>query len=388
MKMRIGIDGRKLSENKTGIGNYLENILEEILNLDQENEYVIFTDKPVNKEFENRNVNYVVINNFKSIIPITQIYRPIWLNILLMKHLKNIDIFWGPDFLSPLGFSGKKTLITIHDLAFIDVNEHHSKFHAMYFKTFLKFNLRKAPNVLTVSQYSKKRILEHYPEVSAEKVNITYCSYNSKQFNIEFDTQHAEKIRKIHQLPRNYMLFVGTTTARKNLVNVVKSIAYLSEKNVDVLDLVVVGARGNGLKELIKLVKELKIDSKIHFLGYVDDCDIPYIYKLADLFLFPSLYEGFGIPLLESMSTSTPIITSSTTSLPEVAGDAAIIVDPYSYTEIGNAIELVLDSSTLKEELRAKMSTQINKFSWQESAKQFLKTLNSLKSITNTGDFK
>lgn len=378
--MRIAIDGRKLSENKTGIGNYLESMLEEILKLDSSNDYYIFSDKPINSKFSSKKVHYIEIEKYRSVFKKEQLYQPFWLNVLLPSYLKRykIDIFWGPNFLRPLSFPAERSIITIHDLAFIDAKQYHSGLHSLYLRTFLKLNISGSTNILTVSKYSKETILKHYPEVSSEQIDITYCSYNHKLFSGSYDEAYREKVREKHNLPEEYLLFVGTTTARKNLVNVIQAIKYAVDHKKKVCDLVVVGAKGNGLKELKQLIRKLDIESHVHFLGYVEDEDLPYIYNMASIFVFPSFFEGFGIPILEAMACSTPVITANVTSLPEVSGDAAYLIDPHSPENIAKAIGDILSDEKLRNAMISKGYNRLQQFQWRESAEIFIDKINTL----------
>jgi glycosyltransferase involved in cell wall biosynthesis len=378
--MRIAIDARKLSENKTGIGNYLENMMEEILKQDLENEYYLFSDKPIKSKFEQKNVNYIEINKFRNLFRKEQIYQPFWLNVLLPSYLKKfkIDIFWGPNFVRPLSFSGERSIITVHDLAFIEAKQYHSSLHSLYLRIFLRLSLFGNPKILTVSKYSKETILKHYSNVSDDQVDITYCSYNRNLFTGQYDKDYKEKVRKKHNLPQEYLLFVGTTTARKNLKNVIHAIKYSVDNQKKVCDLVVVGAKGNGLQELKHLVRKFNIEDRVHFLGYVEDRDLPYIYEMANIFVFPSFFEGFGIPILEAMACGTPVITSNLTSLPEVSGDAAYLIDPYSPENIAEAIEEILTNDKVRNEMIVKGYARIKEFCWEKSARVFLKQLEKI----------
>lgn len=379
--MRIAVDGRKLSENKTGIGNYVDSMLESILKIDKDNEYFVFSDKPILTKIESNNVRYIVINKFNFNFLNNQIYQPFWLNVLLPPILKKykIDIFWGPNFVKPISFPAEKSIITIHDLAFIDAKEFHSGLHSYYLKVFLRLTVSNKINILTVSEYSKNSILKHFPKVEDKNITVTYCSYNKKLFNRKLDGYKLEKIRDKYKLPDNYLLFVGTTTARKNLINVIKAMKNSIEQQLNICDLVVVGAKGNGLDNLKNLINRLNISSYVHFLGYVEDGDLPYIYNSADVFIFPSHFEGFGIPILEAMASDTPVITSNVTSLPEVGGDAVILINPHSPEEISLAINEVLDNETVIKDMVTKGSDRIKYFNWNESANEFLKVINQIK---------
>ncbi len=379
IKMKVGIDGRKLSENKTGIGNYLESMLVEILKIDKNNDYYIFSDKPISSIFNADNVYFVEINKYRKIFKYEQLYQPIWMNFLLKPYLQEykIDVFWGPNFIRPLLFPSQQSIITIHDLAFIDAKEYHSKIHSLYLRIFLRLSVMGQTKILTVSNYSKDTISKHYSNIKGD-VGITYCSYNINLFNGNYTDTDREMIKVKHNLPEKYVLFVGTTTARKNLLNVIKSIKYSIDNNKVYCDLVVVGAKGNGLTTLTQFIKKLGIESHVHFLGYIEDEDLPYLYNMAEIFVFPSYFEGFGIPILEAMASGTPVITSDVTSLPEVSGNAAHLVNPSKPEDISFGIETILNNVDVRSQMVSDGYQRIKLFKWKNSAEVFVNTLKEI----------
>ncbi|MGG1655934.1 glycosyltransferase family 1 protein [Geobacillus sp. BMUD] len=370
--MKIAIDGRKLIGNRTGIGNYLLGILEELFRIDQKNKYYIFVDQKPEIRFNNPNVKYIRISTLKNTIKNEKIYSFLWLNLFIVPRLlrEKIDIFWGPNFVKPLVFPNKRTIVTIHDLAFIKNKENHSTIHAFYLKYYLKFFVDKKLNILTVSHYTKYDIMKEY-KIPEDNINVTYCALNPN-LNIK-------SIRKPSlKLPKEYCLFVGTLEKRKNLQLILKAISYSIKNNLSVIPLVVVGGKGNGSEQIRKLIKELNIEEYVYFTGYISQEELAYIYENARLFIFPSLYEGFGIPLLEAMRYGVPIITSKTTSLPEVAQDAAMFVDPFSPKELSYVINKLLLDDNLRSTLIEKGKDRLKFFSWRKSAEVFLNVIKKM----------
>ncbi|AKU26572.1 hypothetical protein IB49_09100 [Geobacillus sp. LC300] len=370
--MKIAIDGRKLIGNRTGIGNYLFGILEELFLVDQKNKYFIFVDQKPEMKFSNQNVEYIEIATLKNTIKNEKLYSFLWLNLFIVPRLlrEKIDIFWGPNFVKPLVFPNKKTIVTIHDLAFIRNKEDHSTIHALYLKYYLKLFVNKNLNVLTVSDYSKNDIISEF-NIPEDRINVTYCALSS---NVNVNSIKKPSLK----LPEEYCLFVGTLEKRKNLKLILNALSYSIKNNLNVIPLVVVGAKGNGLEQIQKLIKKLKIEEYVYFTGYVTEEELAYIYKHAKLFIFPSLYEGFGIPLLEAMKYGVPIIASKTTSLPEVAQDAAVFIDPFSIQELSHVINELLLNDNLRNELVEKGKKRLSFFSWKKSAKVFLDVINKM----------
>ncbi|WP_406944927.1 glycosyltransferase family 4 protein [Halobacillus sp. SY10] len=388
--MIIGVDGRKLTSNKTGIGIYLENMLKYIIKNDDNNFYYVFSDNEININFNNdkKNIVFIKVNDLNKIFPNNQIYQPIWLNLILPKYLKKykVDVFWGPNFLKPITFPAKKSIVTVHDLAFINAKEYHSKFHAMYLKFFLNLIFNKDINIFTVSNYSKQSIMGNFKYIESDQIAITYCSYDRNLFTGNYDSEIRNNIHTKYNLPEKYLLFVGTTTARKNLVNLLYSYEESIKKKRAICKLVVVGAKGNGLENVKEIVKHFNLEEYVIFLGYVETEDLPYIYNMAEVFVFPSFYEGFGIPLLEAMASGTPVISANVTSLPEVAGDAAVYINPSSPENISKGIDSLLSDELKQNELKNNGINRVELFHWELSANVFINKLKDIQLMEDVNE--
>ncbi|WP_078409099.1 glycosyltransferase family 4 protein [Priestia abyssalis] len=371
--MKIAIDCRKLVGNKTGIGNYLESLLSKLLEIDSINKYYLLFDSLPQFKYESDQVEIICINKFREIFPSEQLYNVFWLNFLVPSRLKklSIDIFWGPNFVKPIFFPNKNSIVTIHDLAFIKNKEDHSRFHSLYLNIYLQLTLKKNLKVLTVSEYTRSDVIKEF-NLSEENVRVSYCAIETRNIL-------PSNNLSLH-LPKNYSLFVGTTEKRKNINVILESLAYSLQYGLETLPLVVVGAKGNGLEETKKKIKELGIEKHVYFTGYVTNEELAYIYSNAKIFIFPSLYEGFGIPLLEAMMYEVPIITSSVTSLPEVADDAALYIDPQSPQDLSRAVNRLLKNDSLQKELIQKGKQRLSYFSWEKSALVLLDLLREMES--------
>jgi glycosyltransferase involved in cell wall biosynthesis len=213
-------------------------------------------------------------------------------------------------------------------------------------------------------------------KVASEKVHNIFGGVNAN-----YRPASSEKIREVQQkyhLPEHFILFVGSDDRRKNLVGALRAYLRLLKDSPLPQHLVIVGPKQARQEETLTILQDAEIAQRVHFIGYVDVNDLPAVYSDADLFIFPSLYEGFGLPVLESMACGTPVITSNGSSLPEVVGDAALIVNPYQTDELVNAMRLILTDAPLKEQLRVKGLAHAKSFTWQTTAQSALHVYQSL----------
>lgn len=262
--------------------------------------------------------------------------------------------------------TGYKKIITIHDVTPLLFSETHGRMNVWHHRFVLPAILKQADHIITVSEASKADIVRCF-KVPEEKVTVTLLA--------------ADRVFKpapagipggdIATLPRPYILNVGTLEPRKNLAGLLRAFAAARRKGLQ-HTLVITGARGWGNSPLAALVDELALNDAVIFTGFVDDNDLPHLYKGADFFVYPSLYEGFGLPILEAMGCGTPVITSNVSSMPEVAGDAALLVDPRSGSELTAAMLRLAGDGGLRTGLREQGIIQAARFSWDKTAQDTL----------------
>jgi glycosyltransferase involved in cell wall biosynthesis len=355
-KDSLVVDARMI--NSSGIGTYLKNILPEIAKkfhltlLGVKEELSVFK---WSKDCE-------IINFDAKIYSIKE-------QIILPFIVPKSTLFWCPHFNAPLfPIKATKIICTIHDLNHLAINTNRFSLKYQYAKILYRNAVKKSSVLITVSNFSKSELL-NYTNAVKEKVKVIYCGVNSA-----FSKNNKVNIDK--KLPENYILFVGNIKPHKNLIILLKAYNNLSKKTRLTYKLVVLG-RENGFinsdKEVFKYIEKYNLTDHVFFTGYLDDEKIPLIYKQAKLFVFPSIYEGFGLPILESMASGTPVISSNAASLTEVGGDASIYFNPSNSTELQKKIELVLNNSKLKNEHIEKGFNQIKKFSWDTSSKEHIK---------------
>lgn len=257
----------------------------------------------------------------------------------------------------------------ITDLAVYRMPEVYQRSRVLWWKLQYQYLKRRADLVITISEFSKKEIVELL-KIPAEKIKVVPCA--SALECKPLSREDRESFQKRWNLPERYILFVGNSNPRKNLQRLLKAFDLARESGLE-CDLVIAGEQGWKF-DREKTMEEIKCAEAVHWLGYVPDKDMPYLYEAAELFAFPSLYEGFGIPVLEAQSRGTPVLTSNSSSLPEVGGDGAVYVDPYREEDICRGILKVTRNGELARELAEKGKRNVLRFSWQTSA-ELLDTL-------------
>lgn len=363
MSISLTIDFRM--HNASGIGTYMKNIVPFLV--DRFDVTLLGNSGEIQ--------NYSWSGKVKIIECNSKIYS-IKEQFELFKKIPKCDVFWSPHYNVPLlPILAKKRMVTVHDifhLAFYDSLNIKQK---LYAKLVINQAVSRSDVVLTDSIFSSTEITK-YTGFNAN--HIIGCAIDFTKFICSDADKKFTIVNDKYKLPENFILFVGNVKPHKNLKNLL-----LALKTIPNMDLVIVGKKDgfitgdNEIASLIKDTEELK--SRIHFTGYVEDEDIPAIYNLAKLFVFPSFYEGFGIPPLEAQACGCPVVCSDAASLPEVGGDSVVYCDPYSVEDIAAKIKMVLDDENLQNELRAKGFENIKRFSWEESAKKIIDVLEGLK---------
>jgi glycosyltransferase involved in cell wall biosynthesis len=291
-----------------------------------------------------------------------------------------LDLLFVPSHTLPLiRKPGLKTVLTVHDLGSEYLPQTHQIKQRLYLKLMTHYQLRSATHLIAVSKATKNDIILKVG-IKADKISVVYEGFNpSLQVDTKVDIEsYLKKAFDIDIF--DYFLFVGTIQPRKNLERLIKAYAqYLHSptSSKKIKKLILAGSKGWLSDEIYALPKSLGIEANITFLGYVTDADLAYLYHGAAAFTFPSLFEGFGLPILEAFACKCPVLTSNTSSMPEVAGDAAILVDPLSVDAIVRGLEQVTDSQK-RQQLIQLGSIQVTKFSWQSTAKQTLALFQAL----------
>lgn len=363
MKQKFVIDFRM--HNASGIGTYIKNIIPFLLN--KYNIILLGAENEIKAYKFYKQVEVIECNS--NIYSIKEQYE-------LFKKIPKCDMFWSPHYNIPiLPIKAKKRIVTIHDVFHLAFYNELGLKQKIYAKLVINQAVNRSDKVLTVSKFSVDEIRKYTH--TKKDIEVIYNAIDFTKFNIIKEQTILTKVQNKYLLPKEFLLFVGNVKPHKNIKKLLLAI-----KDINV-NLVIVGKKDGfitGDDELKNLIESNNLNSRVFFTGYVEDEDIPAIYNLAKIFVFPSLYEGFGIPLLEAQACGTPVVCSSVASLPEVGGkDSVLYCDPYNVSDIKEKITLVLNDSALQKELIKKGFENIKKFSWEKSATKIIEIIERLK---------
>jgi glycosyltransferase involved in cell wall biosynthesis len=367
--MKIGIDISRTIEEATGVGYYAKNLVHALAKVDTENDYLlygIFYDcypKNWKKAAIPKSPNFRLHENNS----LSWLVRKKWENAGKYKErlLGGIDLLHSTAFTMPL-VSNLKVVVTIHDLNCFTHPQYHTEANYQFVTKNLHHAARKASFIIADSENTKREILRflHVPE---EKIAVIYLAAG-EAFDEKCSSESIAQIKRKYTIKKPYFLAVGSIEPRKNLTSALIAFKALRETRKIDNQFVIAGGKGWKNEAFYRLLKKLSIDANLVMTGYVPEEDLPALYQGAEVFVYPSVYEGFGLPVLEAMASGTPVITSNTSSLPEVAGDAALLVNPMEVFEIYEAMEALVGSPSLRKELKAKGFKQSEKFTWEETA--------------------
>lgn len=416
--MNIGVDIRCLMDKeRTGVGEYTYNLLKAIFLLDKENQYYLFYNSNKNifqniPQWKQNNVHYVGTKYPNKLLNLLLWLKIVKLDKILLRHFERIylkkkklsylsadkqnlkevkdfiqlkidlpvaetplhfvsaqndELIWFSPNLNFTNLSKKiKHLQTIHDLSFEFLPECFTwKQRLWHWFLNPKKQCQKADIILTPSENTKQDMVNEYGIVG-DKIQILQPGISWEEGLIT--TENIQRVKEKYNLPEKYILYLGTLEPRKNIESIIEAynISGLKIKNYE---LIIVGGKGWKNKKLLKLIEN---SLGVKYIGYVNKEDKQLLYNLSSLFIFPSLYEGFGLPVLEAMSQEIPVITSNRTSLPEVIGTSGYLVNPYNVLELAEAMKNILSDEKLRKMLIIQSKEQTKKFNWNNSAKKFL----------------
>lgn len=374
--MNIGIDIRPLMlKNKTGVGEYTFELLSTIFKQDKDNQFFLFSNsaKEIHKKnynWDQPNVRHIHTRLPNKILNFALAFGLININKLLPEK---IDHWYSPNlnFLS-LDKNTKHTL-TIHDISFEFFPEFYTLKQQLWHKIINpKKQCQRADTIVVPSENTKRDLVDYY-EIPAEKIRVIYPGI-SPTFNptdAQLKIQRTIILKK-YDLPENFILFLGSIEPRKNLLGLIKAFEKLPKEITDKFYLIIAGGSGWKNKNAYDLASRSKLNNHIKFLGYVSEADKPALYSLANIFVFPSFYEGFGFPIIEAMKMGTPVITSNRSSLPEIAKNSAYFINPNNFSDLSLAIKSLILNSKLYEEYLKRGQETASYYSWENSAKEHL----------------
>jgi glycosyltransferase involved in cell wall biosynthesis len=294
--------------------------------------------------------------------------RIFWEQVILPWHLlrDKYALFHSLAYVSPI-LNRTPTLVTLYDLSFFRYPQYFRPFHRLYLQLGSRISVRRARRLTTISESTKRDVMRLFG-IDGEIIDVAPPGVDS-MFLRGVDKPQLEAFRRERDLPARFILFMGTREPRKNIPALLKAFASVKQRIRAPHSLVIAGGRGWLDEEIPHVLEELHLSRDVLFPGYVPDAELPLWYRLADVFVYPSQYEGFGMPVLEALASGTPVITSNVSSLPEAAGDAAITVDPGSPEEIAAALVRVLTDSALCEDLAVRGPRQARQFTWAQTAR-------------------
>jgi len=359
--MKIGIDAHTLGSKSSGNENYYLQLLQELARAQPNgNRYTIYFTHlqglpkiPVADHFELRRIR-----------PINPFIR-IPLSFPFEFQRGKLDVFHAQFIIPPFCYC--RTVTTIPDILFERFPDFFPPFENFRCRLLIPWSARRADHIITVSQSSKNDIVNYY-HIHPEKISVI-DEAPREEFRVLNRHECRERVAAKYGIRDSYLLYVGRINARKNLLRLVEAFSRLHHKGVP-QKLVIVGKQDWQGEQVVQKVKDLGLDREVVFTGYVDWDDVPAFYNAADLFVFPSICEGFGAPILEAMACGVPVVTSSGSALEEVAGGAAALVDPLSVDSIANVMETVLEDSDLMTSLRSRGFGRVADFSGRRKAQQ------------------
>ncbi len=361
MTVRIGIDARKLHD--FGIGTYIRNLLRHLARIDQRTEFVLLcreTDAPALKSLG---------EHFRPVVETAGNYSIAeQIRIPLALRREGVTLFHAPHYVLP-PLTRCTSVVTIHDCIHLMFPQYLPNRLAFgYARASIALAARCATRVMTVSESSKRDILR-FVDVDPDKISVIYNAYDER-FGVEPQEEDVVRVRERYQLHDEFVLYAGNVKPHKNLERLIAAFQIVRKRGLDHLKLVLIGDEISKYAALRRAVHKYQLHKYVRFLGYLPEETLAVMYRLAGVFVFPSLYEGFGLPPLEAMASGTPVVTSNVSSLPEVAGDAAVLVDPYDPDAIADGIYRVLSDEALRHDLRSKGLLRAHQFSWESSVRR------------------
>ncbi|MFQ6102380.1 MAG: glycosyltransferase family 4 protein [Anaerolineae bacterium] len=386
--MRIGIDYTAAARQRAGIGRYTRELIAALLALESVHQYVIFAatggldTRSWKLEAERLQVSssqQPAASSRFCTIPLTDDWLArLWHRLRLPIPVETItgplDVFYSPDFVLPPTRRATRTLLTVHDLSFLHYTDHFVPKLVRYLSQVVPRSIACADLVLADSEATRTDLINHLG-TSPEKVEVLYSGVGP-HFCPQSEPGEVKRVRTRYDLDeRPYILSVGTVQPRKNYVCLIRAFNQLTNQppNQPSIQLLIAGGLGWLYQDI--LAEAEKYPDRVRVLGFVDEADLPALYRHAALFAFPSLYEGFGLPVLEAMACGAPVVCSNASSLPEVADDAALLVDPLDTDGLAEAMARVLGDADLRQEMIARGLAQAARFTWEQAARQLLTAL-------------
>lgn len=353
--MKIGYDGKRAANNLTGLGNYSRFIIEQLAHQFKKNEYFVYTPKIKSAKQIN---SFFSQENIKLKLPLKSGF--LWRSFTILKDLKRdkIELYHGLSHEIPLSIERTKikSVVTIHDLIFIRYPKYYKFIDRKLYEWKSKSACNRADKIIAISQKTKADIIDFY-KVNPDKIEVIYQSCDDN-FKTPLSKSALDKIRLTYNLPENFILNVGTIEERKNLLLIIKALKTVNQH----YKLVVIGKQTPYFKTVELEIEKLGLEDRVIFLKNIPFSDLPGIYQLASVFVYPSFYEGFGIPIIEALYSGTPTIAATGSCLEEAGGPDSIYIAPTDVEGLALAMNEVLGSVELQEKMKRKGLEFVQKF--------------------------
>jgi glycosyltransferase involved in cell wall biosynthesis len=357
-RVRIAIDARKWRDY--GIGTYIRNLVRHMARLDRTTEYVLIV-QPADIEIAaDLGENFRTVPDWSRNYSVREQFT-----VPLDLRRERIDLFHAPHYVLP-PLTPCKSVVTIHDCIHLRFPQYlPNRLAYVYARSSLWMATHRAARVLTVSETSKRDILRYF-NVPEKKIDVIYNAIDERLGEAPTAAE-VDQVRERYQLNDPFILYAGNIKPHKNLERLIEAFHRMRRGPLEHIKLLIIGDEISKYATLRRTVHRLKLHKHVRFFGFVPDKTLASLYRLASVFVFPSLYEGFGLPPLEAMAAGTPVITSNVSSLPEVVGEAAILIDPYDLDAIADAMRRVLTDEALRLDLRTRGLARVKEFSWDRS---------------------
>ncbi|MBZ9729458.1 glycosyltransferase family 4 protein [Salegentibacter sp. JZCK2] len=369
--MKIGYEAKRIFHNATGLGNYSRDLVTILSNFYPENNYLLYNPQTTKKQL------YKPKNPVQERLPgssINRFFNNFWRRKNVTKDLQrdNLDIFHGLSGEIPIGLNNTKikSVVTIHDLIFLRYPEFYSFLDKIIYKRKFQHAVKAADSIIAVSEQTKKDIID-FLEADASKIEVIYQGCQ-KEYKISYSPAAINDVIKKYKLPKNYLLNVGTVESRKNILAAVKAI-----KDLDT-HLVIVGSLTSYAEKIRTYIKKEGLENKVFFLHGLSTYELAALYQGAEIFIYPSLFEGFGIPIIEALYSKTPVITTNYGCFPEAGGPDSIYVDPTNISEISEAIRSLLNDPAKRKLISEKSFNYAQRFNDENIASQIVSLYNDL----------
>lgn len=373
--MKIAIDIRNIGRKRTGDEVVFLNLVRELTKIDAENEYLLFLDRRTDDELRDieRRLGIIERKNFQFVLlPAKGKFD--WNLLFVPRSLRAhaVDIY-HTQYIAPFFVPKRTKLVThIHDVSFRAYPQYIAPIDRFFLNALIPRSIHRADQIIAPSEFTKREIMKYY-RVSGEKISVIYNAVAPEFFVKKEDGKNFEAIREKYHLPKSFLLYVGTLQPRKNIPMLLGAFRSLRESDPD-LGLVLAGNRnGHHFDTRIdETIARLNLERAVVFTGFVEQPDLPALMSAARAFVFPSYYEGFGIPILEAMSQSVPVVASDIPALREAGGDAAMFVPSDNPVLFSEALRTICERGSIREELIQKGLIRARYFSWERSAQNLL----------------